>query len=346
MATSGTGGEGVADPIEIACDESGAEGENLIEGSARVFSLGSTDLTIREADELMHRLRAETGFGGRELKSSTLLKPRHLAATLELFSPGGALDGRAKVFLVDKAYMAVCKIVDLVIEEHAYRMGLRLHVTGDARRIARELFQEGPRAFRTNDWNRLLREFVSFARSTQRKGTKTTHDDLLKTIDELRLRARRQRVLTTMQLLWEGREQLKVLSSEGTGGGLRTLDPLIPSVFETARTWHELTGSPIRLIHDRQSVLTDEARTSLREVGNNPHPEFPIPVPIRGIDLRDSRDDPRIQVADIIAGVGSLAGQSALTGTLDEEVAAAIRAVIAAQSLWGDNTTWYLLSGG
>lgn len=331
---------------EIGCDESGAEGENLVDGGARVFALGSTDLTVHEAGELMQRLRVETGCVGRELKSTGLLRPNRRAVTLALFGPGGALDGRAKLCLVDKVYMAVCKIVDLVIEEHAYSRGLRLHATGDAQRIASELFKEGPRAFRTEDWNRLLREFVSFVRTTQRRGEKTTLEELLETIDELRLRARRGRVLTAMQMLWSGREQLELLDSESdTAGNPRTLDPLIPAVFETARAWYEVTGRPIRLIHDRQAVLTAETRGVLQRLGNCPLPEFPLVVPIHGIALVDSRDDPRIQVADIVAGLGSLAGTTALSGQLDDTVADAVRPAIIANSLWGDDASWRRLVG-
>ena len=37
------------DFVEIACDESGAEGENLVNGGSRVFAHGSTDMSQDEA---------------------------------------------------------------------------------------------------------------------------------------------------------------------------------------------------------------------------------------------------------------------------------------------------------
>lgn len=334
-----------AGPVEIACDESGSDGENLVKGGSRVFALGSTDLVMEEAREVMADLRAATGFAGNELKSSTLLKSKYLAVTLGVFGPGGALDGRAKVFLVDKWYMAVCKIVDLVIEEHAYSNGIQLHVTGDARRIAINLFREGPRAFHIEDWNRLLSEFVSFVRSTQRRGTKTTLEELLTTIDDLRLRARRNRVSTAMTMLWEGRAQLESYSSGPVDEDqLRTLDPIIPAVFETARAWHDATDLPIQLIHDRQGVLTVATRDVLKQLGAHPHPEFPFAVPLQGIELVDSRDDPRVQVADLVAGLGCSAGREALRGKLNDSVADVVRPAIAAKSLWADDVSWQRLT--
>jgi hypothetical protein len=43
--------------IEIACDESGAEGENLVEAAHRVFALGSTSLALAAAGAVMEELR-------------------------------------------------------------------------------------------------------------------------------------------------------------------------------------------------------------------------------------------------------------------------------------------------
>jgi hypothetical protein len=60
--------------IEIACDESGSDGENLIKGGARVFAHGSTDMRRDEARQLIALLERESGFRGVELKSSRLLK--------------------------------------------------------------------------------------------------------------------------------------------------------------------------------------------------------------------------------------------------------------------------------
>ena len=59
--------------VEIACDESGSDGENLMAGSTRVFAHGSTDLAPDEARALVTSLQSATGFAGLELKSPRLL---------------------------------------------------------------------------------------------------------------------------------------------------------------------------------------------------------------------------------------------------------------------------------
>ena len=332
--------------LEIACDESGSEGENLISGPTRVFAHGSTDLTYEEASDVIADLRNETSYGGSELKSSRLLKGRYLAQTLRHFEPGGTLRGRVKVSITDKAYMAVCKVVDLVIEEDAHRKGIRLHDSGTARQIARDLFAEGPRAYGMTTWDRLLREFVSFVRTTQRQGEKASLDQLIGTIDDLRLLSRRQRVEAAMQLLWEGRAELSTYTEPGGSSresDLRTLDPVIPAIMQTAGEWHRITGKSIAIVHDRQAVLTETTCATLIRAGKRPHPDFPIRVPIVAISQVDSRDDPRIQVADIVAGLGTLAGRTALTGALEANVRRALRPTLIESSLWGDAASWQQL---
>jgi hypothetical protein len=215
------------------------------------------------------------------------------------------------------------------------------------RQIARDLFAEGPRAYGPEKWNLLLAEFISFVRATHRKGVKTTLEQLLKTIDDLRLVSRRGRGETAMQLLWQGRREIEAYASDGSGreDGLRTLDPLIPAVMETARAWYESTGRSISMVHDRQSLLTDEMCAILISAGNRPHPDFPFKVPIKAIVQADSRDDPRIQIADIVAGVGTLAGRSVLDGNVGTAVRQAIQPALIESSLWGDSESWRQLSG-
>lgn len=195
--------------IQIACDESGSEGENLIEGSSRIFAHGSTDLDPGTASQLIDELREAVKFKGLELKSTTLLQnASRRAALLNTLTPGGPLSGRAKFLVIDKWYMAAAKVIDLVIEEDAYAKGIDIYGTGEAYRMAQVLIQEGPRAFGERRMQKLLGDFVSFVRRKQRGGAKTTEAELLQTIDDLRLRNNRRSVTAIMQRLWEGRHYL------------------------------------------------------------------------------------------------------------------------------------------
>ena len=216
-------------PVVIACDESGSDGENLVEGVSRVFAHSSTDLDCEAAARIIDELRVAVRFSGAELKSAALLKSDgRREKLLELFTPAGPLSGRANVVVIDKAFMVAAKVIDLVIEEAAYAGGIDLYTYGEAKAMAMVLFQEGPGAYGQQRWQKVLGHFVSFVRRTPRKGTKTTQADLIQTISHLRRRRRRRTLAVIMDLLWEAREHLEAYrpKADPDTAAIGTLEPL------------------------------------------------------------------------------------------------------------------------
>jgi hypothetical protein len=96
------------------------------------------------------------------------------------------------------------------------------------------------------------------------------------------------------------------------------MDPLMAALPETVRLWYAEKRESLSVLHDRQAALdtvtVEEAVHHLR----NPLPEFRRfngPVAIKEIVQVDSKSDPRVQVADLIAGMGRVPGTMALAGT-------------------------------
>src|SRR3954471_496529 len=109
--------------VEIACDESGFSGTNLLDAATPVFTHASVDLSVDEARALVAALRSERGSSLHELKSGQLLRgPRAAEALAWLLDE---LHGRAHVLVVDKEYFVVTRIVDLFLSEPSYAAGTR-----------------------------------------------------------------------------------------------------------------------------------------------------------------------------------------------------------------------------
>jgi hypothetical protein len=70
-----------------------------------------------------------------------------------------------------------------------------------------------------------------------------------------------------------------------------------------------------------------------------------IPAPIMALQQVDSRTDARVQVADLVAGVGAWAARNALDGTLTDQDADLIRPYVMADSMWADVPSWFQLYG-
>jgi hypothetical protein len=81
------------------------------------------------------------------------------------------------------------------------------------------------------------------------------------------------------------------------------LEPMLPALAETVLFW---SGGrrQVLVFHDEQSALTADRLTRLKQVLAGRAGALPGAVsPLAGLVMVDSRDDPRVQVADLLAGV-------------------------------------------
>jgi len=78
------------------------------------------------------------------------------------------------------------------------------------------------------------------------------------------------------------------------------LEPLVPALAETLLFWSGGERS-VAVVHDEQSALT---RGRVARLGTFlAEAVSPAPPPLRSFLQVDSRDDPRVQVADLLAGI-------------------------------------------
>ncbi|MFF4594559.1 hypothetical protein [Amycolatopsis sp. NPDC001319] len=94
------------------------------------------------------------------------------------------------------------------------------------------------------------------------------------------------------------------------------LDPLMPALVDTVAHWH-----PATVIHDEQPSLTPARLATL--LG-----------PTRDIHFVDSRADPRVQLADFLAGVTRRLAENALHHRGDPELTALLRPYLLPASIW------------
>ncbi len=93
--------------MEIACDESGHEGEKLAGGVTDVFAHAGVRLPLADAEACVAELRRRIRSPAEEYKANHLLREKHRATLVWFLGPDGPLPGRAAVLLVDKALVLV-----------------------------------------------------------------------------------------------------------------------------------------------------------------------------------------------------------------------------------------------
>jgi hypothetical protein len=296
---------------QIACDESGFSGTNLLDPATPVITHASVDLTVSEAVGLITTLRSGFRFSPHEFKSGQFLRSPAADKALEWFL--AALTGRAHVLVVDKEYFLVTRIVDLLLNEPSYAAGTRL--TMQQRPAALALYRARDPA--GSDWRTFLAAFIELVRIKRRRSPDPlaarrffqARDALLRA--ELSQQAgdvlaglSRSRVQAVLTRLFAGDPAIPP-----------PLEPMLPALAETVLFWSGQDRRQVQVTHDEQSALTASRLRRLQQAladwpgavppdGAGQARSAPAGVsPLAGLLMVDSRDDPRIQVADILAGM-------------------------------------------
>ena len=253
-------------------------------------------------------LRSGFRFSPNEFKSGQFLRGPAASEALEWFL--AALSGRAHVHLVDKEYFLVTRIVDLFLAEPSYAAGTRL--TQHHRPAALALYRARRSAGR--DWGVFLAAFVDLVRIKRRhRPDRRAVERFFQARDALvrdGLGAQAEGVLDGLS-----RTRVRAVLTRLTNDDRSIpppLEPMLPALAETVLFW---SGGQrqVLVIHDEQSALTAGRLRRLQQVladGAGPSPAArrgcrrPAGVsPLAGLVMVDSRDDPRVQVADLLAGV-------------------------------------------
>lgn len=313
------GDPGLATAIEIACDESGSEGERLTGGNTDVFGYGSALVDGDAAAACVAELRVRIRSPAMEYKANHLLRRKHRGALAWFLGADGPIAGRAHVYLVDKPFLLVTRVVS--------------EIAGGTAAAAATLYRAGPAAFGADRWtafltasNDLLRAggrwptpndtATAFARALDALAHSGTAADPV--VDELR----------------DGRERAARLRDEldRLPGAVPSLDPLVPAFARTVELWSD-GGRLVRVLHDEQRILTPERLAALGTLNGR----------LAGVRFADSIEEPRVQVADFLAGVARRIAEDALAGDHDPELAGLLRPYVDPRSVWADEASWAAL---
>ncbi|SDU77444.1 DUF3800 domain-containing protein [Jiangella alkaliphila] len=294
--------------VEIACDESGSEGERLAGGNTDVFGYGSVRIGADEAAACVAELRARIRSPAVEYKANHLLRRKHRAALAWFLGPAGPVTGRAHVYLVDKPFLLVT------------------HVVGGDAEAAATLYRAGPAAFGADRWTAFLTASNDLLRSA---GRRPVPDDPAAAF------AHAVDGLTGAAGLAAAGPVAAVVETLRTGrapGAVESLDPLVPAFVRIVGYWSD-GGRPVRVLHDEQRTLTPERIAALGTLNGR----------LAGLRFADSIEEPRVQVADFLAGVARRIAEDELAGAHDPELAGLLRPYVDARSVWADEASWAAL---
>jgi len=280
--------------VEVACDESGFVGGSLF-GDATVFAHASVQVGAAESVELLEEVRRRTGAGPGEVKASRLRHPSTRPVAAWLSGPEGPLGARAVVHVTDTRLFGLARLAQLLTSaslpegwwsaDHdagAWALAQRLDVLASGLPTTEERrFLHGARDLL---WlNRRLRPRApveSWTDTVADVAGRLEHDDR-----------------GVVAALGSAAALARVSDYLDTPPATPLTEPILPALRWAVHHWSAL-GDP-DVVHDEQSALTPGRVEALAADLAATYPGRRL----AGFARVDSRDDPRVQVADLLAGV-------------------------------------------
>jgi hypothetical protein len=301
-------------PIEVACDESGYEGEKLIGSLTDVFAHGSVLIDGAAAARCVAELRARIRSPATEYKANHLQREKHRPVLEWFLGPAGPVLGHSRVYLVDKAYFVLSRLTSVLLG------------AGDE---ALPLYRAARQAADPVPWQ----AFLAAANGLLR--VKSDADPVGAFLDALPsagpgLGAPREAVpgLGALRAAGPGAETYR----RGLPAALPGLDLLFPAI---ARAVDAVGAAPVTVVHDRQKTLSPERVAVLTDrLGGR----------LGELRLVGSDRDPRVQLADIVAGTVRKIAEDELAGRGDPTLTALLRPYVDPLSVWGDERSWARLA--
>ena len=289
--------------VQIAIDESGHSGSNLIRPEEPILVLGSVSVTTDQITEL------EALFGPMQASEWKFSNFRRRRRYLELFCKFLKLDwvgpSTIQIYAIHKRYMAVAKLVDLLVEPQARRDGLNLHEQGGALAMTNLFYTTWPVFLGDELFNRLLTTFVDVVRKRTRDALPPFLAACLECQNELQIKDPEFAACFAPFIIacrspdwWI--DHLNPLE----------LDPLVPAYFSLLEIRGRMMGLRFDVIADESKTLAQEIDTLIQFSDESlvqkyipcPAGTASFPLKANSIKMVRSHDSRSVQLADLISG--------------------------------------------
>ena len=306
--------------LEVVCDESGYEGEKLIDTTTDVFAHAGVHLPAAVAAECLSDLRRRVRSPATQYKANHLLREKHRPVLVWFLGPSSPLFRNAHVYLIDKTYFLLGKLTDLFLAEP---VTAGLSFDSAARNATDRLYR---RIAKDGSAHTFLVAANDLMRGKDRQNVRGPVDAFFDAaVDGFAIGFRRDRA-----------EAFRVRMQQDPS--LSLLDPLIPALVRAVARWGE-SGRPVTILHDRQTMLPAERvaalQRTLRHAG----------LVLTRVDHAAAESEPRVQLADILAGTVRKIAQDELHGRGDRELLTLARPYLDRETIWGDRGSWAALAG-
>lgn len=275
-------------------DESGWTGPDLLTTEQPILATATVRLDPRKALELVRQFFGS--FDTNEIKFRECVKTHAGQQSILEFTKWVATNPRRqRSYVMHKRFVVLAKIVDVLVENAAYRGGRDLYADGGHVQLMNSIHTLFPSFAGENNYVELLRRFQTLAR----KPTQSALDSFFDFVNGP-WSTEANAVLAPLKRV------RKTTSNDTLLRDLKDaeLDVLGTSLYAIAFSWNAATPkTKLRLVFDEQSKLRTETNmwSTLQDPDFHPPGINRAPV-VDFVDFGNSQTYSGIQLADILAG--------------------------------------------
>jgi Protein of unknown function (DUF3800) len=319
--------------IEISCDESGFSGGNLVGGGhSPVFAHASTRIEPEPAARLIEHLRHEIGARGTgEYKSPEILRPRRRPILLWFLGPSSPIHGNAHVHLTDTRFFVLARMVDVLLGTQPVSGISSPGREARVRRLTLTLYRYGEQSYGSARWQEFLNLSANLFRTNNRWLPREPVQTFYSAVDSMATSTAAADLTEVMRLLRSTRPIAEATRGSYVENFKLTplMEPLLPALNRAVHHWGPYART-ISVVHDEQSALTPERIADIATAYATSHPGRRL----TDVRLVDSSREPRVQIADFVAGIARRLASDQLNGQADPEIAALLCPIVDHESVW------------
>ena len=286
--------------MTIFSDESGFTGPNLTNKDQPYFVLAT--ISSEEHDAKAIRDYFFSSVRAQELKHGSLARnvKRH-SMVLEYLKYLQSCQHLFKMYVVDKEFATVVKVVDYLVETAAHKMGLDIYSDGSAFKFANTLYHLLV-AYETSSYRI---EFLSRFEGMMRYGARIRYDEFFDYVERPVASGELGRALNVVRAT-----RHVLVADQVLLAGPDALDVSFTTALNLMAEWRKETDQDFYLIHDMSSPMVKETRlwealtdmsVEPKTIGYGPK-TMRFPIGVAKTSFEDSKSWVGLQLADVLAG--------------------------------------------
>lgn len=299
--------------MKIAFDEAGNSGPNLLDPSQKIYALSSVYFSDEEAEELSSIFTSKSS----ELHFAQLRK-RYDQQVLKFLNHELLTNSKVKYSLSEKKFELICRLVDNLIEPVFFERGINLYQDGTHLTTANMIFIFSVTDTITEKVSLMLKLFQELMRKKNQESIRKFYDH----IQEISVGILDNPIFHAIKLS-EKHVNLVLESSNKY-----SIDPAYPAFTSLVNHWYYELDRRFEVIHDdsKQIEYWKELIDFFSDQTLHEYTELPIitgnssvfPLPVDKLELADSKDHLKIQLADIIGSSLTYALNKKLNNSEDD----------------------------